>query len=868
MQVFDIRDSQDRATALQLCKNLIEKNVLIPVVGAGFSCGTSTDNRGKIPSATELNANLFGYIEAYSGYSREELDEIKVFKLSDTADIFWGIYDRIPDGVRDSHFLYFEKNFLDVSFFKGFQEAFLNVRWPYLFTLNYDSLIEDYKHRDYYSIIPFEHINSKFLSNKTRLYKLHGDAKRYIATGDEKYLILSGEQYVKSMLDSSNVDMLYELQTAFASKSVLFFGCGLDEELDLLYSSQLAISEKIKNLDPTHQAVIYISFEYGKEDKTVLSLRMKDKLSKYGITHVLRIFNEAQSESFFNELAEHSSQNPQLGIDSFLEKYSAMNYRLLSGGDIKSRDYMFQDNLVWNDFEEHIITLPNYCITRSPMKTVLDSIASREPVCFISGNFFSGKTFFLIELSRYFSTKKVYIFPSGTDLTDMQLDVLLTKEEALYCFDSKSLSTTQIKKLSQGGQLDRIRERRSCAIIVIDAYDAPMYKYIFEARNTSKGFPQIRISSAFDEKETYEFNRKLGEISFPPYSKGETLLDYIVRNENELLISSRTVNHFLQPHIQLLVRNPKERIKALVMLATEIRISARRAIQFKVDEYINDMIKYCLDSGGVPVIEKDYSVYSGDSSGYEFVCNSKYWIMRALSIYANAQVDSIDIIADSYQSIIRDYGTIYKNNDVEFYQQCEPYYFFDHIQLLFNQRWFPNSFKLMNEIYDKLLPHLSDSYQFLHQKAKGKLIIAQIQLKNSRVDGIETLKEALLNITRAIALAENFPNARNIKETILHMVYTKGRILIEYSRKFPRYTPRAVDTCYKLYKMQEDIKNDAYDFATGTGNDKEAFREFRYSLISNNNIRELDDFDAEKTEFLLNRWASAKFKITKKRREK
>ena len=29
MQVFDIRDSQDRATALQLCKNLIEKNVLI-----------------------------------------------------------------------------------------------------------------------------------------------------------------------------------------------------------------------------------------------------------------------------------------------------------------------------------------------------------------------------------------------------------------------------------------------------------------------------------------------------------------------------------------------------------------------------------------------------------------------------------------------------------------------------------------------------------------------------------------------------------------------------------------------------------------------------------------------------------------------
>ena len=74
----------------------------------------------------------------------------------------------------------------------------------------------------------------------------------------------------------------------------------------------------------------------------------------------------------------------------------------------------------------------------------------------------------------------------------------MTKENSLYCFDSKSLSTAQIKKISQNAKLSEIKARRSCALIVIDASDAPMYKYIFEARNLAKEFPQTRISGILD----------------------------------------------------------------------------------------------------------------------------------------------------------------------------------------------------------------------------------------------------------------------------------------------------------------------------------------------------------------------------------
>lgn len=868
MKILNISNSQDRLDALNLCKILIEKNSLIPIVGAGFSFGTQTDNKGKIPSATDLRKTLFGFVDMYSGYEREELDEIKGKSLSEVADIFWNIYDRIPVDKLRSYFSFIENNFLNISFFKGFQDAFLRVNWSYLFTLNYDSLIEDYS-RNYYTVIPFDNINYRFLEEKTRLYKLHGDAKKYLKTGDRKYIILSREQYLKSMMDPSNEAMLRELQTAFASKSILFLGCGLSEELDLLYSSQLAIDEKVKNIDPSNQAVIYISFESDKEEDSAFSLRTKDRLSQYGVTHVLRVFTEEQLESFFNELAEHSSRIPQPGIDSFLDQYSAMRYLSLETEDKESRNFLFQENLVWKQFANHTITVPGYYVKRSQMEMIIKSVFSGEPIYFISGNFFSGKTFLLIELSKYFSTKKVYIFPSGTNINDAQLDFLLTKENSLFCFDSKSLSTAQIKKISQSAKLTEIKARRSCAIIVIDASDAPMYKYIFEARNFAQEFPQTRISGILNKDEEKDFNQKIGVISLPPYSTNETLLDYIVRNEKELLLASSAVNHFLEPNKQLLAKNLQGRIKALIMLATEIRISARRAIQFGIDGHINDMIKCCQDTNGVSAIEKDYSVYTGDSSGYEFVCNSKYWIMRALSTYANTQIGSIDIIASAYQSIVGDYKKIYTSDNVKFYQMCEPYYFFDHIQLLFNQRWFSNSSRLMNAIYDQLLPMLSNSYQFLHQKAKGKLIIAQVQLKNRRIaDGQESLKDALLNIIRAIKLAEQVPEAKNIKETLLHMVYTKGRILIACCCNSVKYIPQAVDTCYELYQMQQGIRHDVYDYATGTGSDKYLFEKFKKILITNTKIRTFDELDMEKTEFLLSHWTGKKFRIIKKKHAK
>lgn len=93
--------------------------------------------------------------------------------------------------------------------------------------------------------------------------------------------------------------------------------------------------------------------------------------------------------------------------------------------------------------------------------------------------------------------------------------------------------------------------------------------------------------------------------------KRETLLDYVVDNEKELIGNIEACENFLNPEKELLAQNPKRRTKALIMLATEIRIPAKRAIRFGIDGAINELIASCRKKNGASVIERDYSTYEG-----------------------------------------------------------------------------------------------------------------------------------------------------------------------------------------------------------------------------------------------------------------
>lgn len=142
MEILNVKIENERKRALELCKNLMEKHALIPIVGSGFSFGAPTDKGGTVPSVEQLRKKLCAYISKYSGYDESDLKEIEKGDLSKVSSDFWGIYDRMDDEGQKSFYTYVEENFQDINFQNNVQKAFLEVRWPCMFTLNYDSLIE------------------------------------------------------------------------------------------------------------------------------------------------------------------------------------------------------------------------------------------------------------------------------------------------------------------------------------------------------------------------------------------------------------------------------------------------------------------------------------------------------------------------------------------------------------------------------------------------------------------------------------------------------------------------------------------------------------------------------------------------------
>ena len=82
--------------------------------------------------------------------------------------------------------------------------------------------------------------------------------------------------------------------------------------------------------------------------------------------------------------------------------------------------------MVWKSFRNHIVTLPSFKINRDILSEMVKCFSTNDPLNFISGNFYAGKTICLLEAAKLHADKKVYIFPSGTTISDAQLTALLS----------------------------------------------------------------------------------------------------------------------------------------------------------------------------------------------------------------------------------------------------------------------------------------------------------------------------------------------------------------------------------------------------------------------------------------------------------
>jgi hypothetical protein len=211
MRVLELRDEKTEAMIV----TMLQKRNLVPVLGAGFSKGSTTQS-ACVPAADEFRTTMLAILSAHVG---SDADYLNGKRFAEVAEYFLNP-DFVPTTVvKDT----IRKYFTGVTLSSD-RKAFLSCPWPYIYTLNIDDAIES-NSRFRNKVVP-----NRPISNTSKqlpcVYKVHGDAADELIYDEPSKIIFSTAQYVRSL--TTNMSMLNSLKTDLTEQNILFVGCSLD----------------------------------------------------------------------------------------------------------------------------------------------------------------------------------------------------------------------------------------------------------------------------------------------------------------------------------------------------------------------------------------------------------------------------------------------------------------------------------------------------------------------------------------------------------------------------------------------------------------------------------------------------------------
>ncbi|EHI99069.1 hypothetical protein CDLVIII_2424 [Clostridium sp. DL-VIII] len=803
MKILDYSNHNDKEEIIDIIKTLMNSKHLVPIIGAGFTAGSKT-KCGKVPNANVLKDYMIELIAKEDNLDYEDVNQLKQMALSDISDELWNHLDGKEHKTMKNNFIsYMENNFKEVYDLEQPQRKLLNSGWQYIYTLNYDDAIENCLR--IVRIFPYDSHNPNVIKNKQCLFKIHGDIHRYINTGESKYCILSKRQYIQALSDPHNKDMLKNLQNDFYSKSVLFIGCGLANELDLLFTAEIGFSEKVK-LDEEHK-VLYLYYDSNLTSDKKFPIQDKIKLQQYGITHIIRVNNLDEINDLYYSINKIHLEQNRISRDDELNEFMNLQFNKLDDRDKDNISYLFNKEKIKIDIKTKSITLPSFFINRNITESLFEDLREKKDVnlFILYGNRISGKTFCLLNIAQRLYTKKIYYFPSELRIEDHLLLKIIQCENSIFLFDEGTITSLQMRDIIFA-KLGEIKNRKSKIIVSVNKSDGDFYRYYSQNKLMLASYIGFYpVENRFVDKEIKEFNEKIAYLSLNDYKEQNSILDYIVIIENSSLKNQKS----LLPGINFLNYDNVTEIKAMIVLATQMVVSSQTAIDLGIDKVLYELCEKAnitIQRDYLSDIEQSISTHSG----FKFVVNSAYWVFRCLSKLAE-DTKNHSSIASAYYDIINDYKNLYKTEagiSNEFYRITKQYYFLDTVQLMFSNRKYKGSLVLPNRIYEELHPLLSDNYQFLHQEAKCKLRVARRE-KRQEIK-VDFLERAYLNINRAYSLASEH-NAHNIEYTLVHMLVTKALILTNYILVYKddrKKIHNAIKVYYDVFAVNKYLLND------------------------------------------------------------
>jgi hypothetical protein len=735
----------------------IRTQILYPVLGAGFTSGCQA-KAGLVPNGQQLKSAMIEQLKQFT----EVYDDMSTYDLKSISRYY---KELVPRKNRTDYLL---NNFTNICIPEE-QRKFLNINWKYIYTFNIDTAIEEncgYRN----VVLPNKKCDEDVIQSMDNcVFKIHGDVNDYCRYTDSNCFIFDNEEYVQSI--KSNAFMLNKLNHDFNYNNMLFIGCSLDKELDLL---------SIGGINNCHKGTSLYYVTNSKPDKF-----KEIDLNAYGITHIIIIDDY---KTFYEQMYNIYMESKKIQKDD-LEKYYAIKLEYLTKGFEDNIKYLYLGKMLYSTKNAQI-SIPNFFIDRQVIVEKLIPEMNKYTLQCICGGRISGKTYALVSIKKNIRNREVFFFDSRYSISEDTLNLLYNRTNCVLCFDSSCLSKSQFFNIQEN--IEKLKNNNINIVICINRSDKDIISSI---KNMSRN-DDINIydlSSYFSEKECAKLNSLLAISTIPNFNFKKSILD------NLLIISNEIKIKYTRQKIDFNIKNKYE-MMVLILLAIKEKLTSQEFVDFGVEREIYDIYRKTT-----PMLDEDYtediekSVLN--SSRYKIYVNSKYWLLNKLGTFAS-NLDNHKIITDAYCEIVQ--KLIYNHSAK--YSAIEDYIKYDIINDIFFKPERGNLL-LIKSIYDELNDLLANNPQFYHQKAKCYLWHC-----DRSDDKLKEINSALLfaKVSKHNTEINNTNNNFKIQIALSHieftiaLIYAKKNSLLEYKDNecFKEAIPIIRNALYSPYNKE------------------------------------------------------------------
>lgn len=668
----------------ELISRLIVENKITPVFGSGFTRNCKSKD-GRVPSGDDMSDYLRQFAASAYGKNRSVYQDTSFTELCT-------YYNRRSTSLEK--FNYFSKNFTEVELSQD-KIDFLRLFPQYMYTLNIDDGIE-YNCNEYKIILPRRNIFEEYIKQYCTVFKVHGDVHYYLNNIEEEELIFNKRQYIDSI--KSNAKMLSKLKDDFSNNNLLYVGCSLADEPDLMS----VVIDAVKTRRAECQS-FYITGSALDDDK-------KDLLEDYGITACLIV---SDYDKFYKDfvLEAQRLENHFQPINIYKEPETVELSR-----DETTLDNILNSNAIVPVPFEGKIYKPPFVVERDSVKDVISQLRNHSPIHIIYGHRISGKTFCLFNLFEMIKDKTRYFFASGTKIDNSELEGLFEDTNCLFIFDTNSLDSEQIFKITR--EKKRLLANENYVIIAVNASDRNGLDLMTE--NIFYG--SSKVKNSFSDLELEKLNKNLQLNNLPTFLNSEkTYSNYKKRYlsiqrtilDNLYMIAEKfSIDTAVFDLSNISKFSSIKELALFILLATEQTLSAYDLFYFDVQNEATKLTKELPIHFGMNYYQ--YNLSRIDSN-YKLTTNSRYFLLRYLAEFAKS--------TDNYKNILLGYQYIFQQiSNAESDFDC-PRKMLDFIKFdVLNDVFYRNNksvIELIKYIYEGLENDMNINPQFKHQRAKS-----------------------------------------------------------------------------------------------------------------------------------------------------